>query len=179
MNWMDEEVVKTLKKLQSESINGDDDFAYCVAIAAVERMSDIEAFNKELREENQKLSDKISNFNKISVKNAQVVSRIVQENTALKRQAETDYKAQYEQFSKKAEIVISQLRADRDRLLEAFNKIKAEIIEEKESAYADFEQYKVEYLGQEWEDVLNSLPQDDYRFGMERCIDIINKYSEE
>ena len=38
-----------------------------------------------------------------------------------------DYKAQYEEFSKKAEIVISQLRADRDRLLETFDKIRAEI----------------------------------------------------
>ena len=28
-----------------------------------------------------------------------------------------DYKAQYERLSQKAEIVISQLRADRDRLL--------------------------------------------------------------
>lgn len=50
-----------------------------------------------------------------------------------------DYKAQYERFSKKADIVISQLRADRDRLmslpsvtpqepiLEKINKMKSEI----------------------------------------------------
>lgn len=38
-----------------------------------------------------------------------------------------DYKAQYESFSKKAEIVISQLREDRDRLLDVLDKIRAEI----------------------------------------------------
>ena len=38
-----------------------------------------------------------------------------------------DYKAQYERFSKKAEIVISQLRSDRDRLLEVLDKVRAEI----------------------------------------------------
>lgn len=38
-----------------------------------------------------------------------------------------DYKAQYERFSKKSEIVISQLRADRDRLLEVLGKIRAEV----------------------------------------------------
>ena len=53
--------------------------------------------------------------------------------------------------------------------------IKAEI-EEKDCAYADFEEYKVEYLGQDWEDVEDSLPQDDFRYGMERCIEILNKY---
>lgn len=58
-------------------------------------------------------------------------------------------------------------------------KIKAKLIEEKECAYADFERYKVEYLGQDWSDVYDSLPQDDFRYGMERCIDIINKYMAE
>lgn len=54
------------------------------------------------------------------------------------------------------------------------DKIKAEIEEEKECAYADFEEYKVEYLGQDWEDAPDSLPQDDFRYGMERCIEILN-----
>ena len=54
--------------------------------------------------------------------------------------------------------------------------IKAEIREEKEFAYADFERYKVECLGQDWEDAYDSLPQDDYRYGMERCLEIINKH---
>lgn len=59
------------------------------------------------------------------------------------------------------------------------DKIKADILEEKEYAYADFERYKVEYLGQDWEDALDSLPQDDFRYGMERCIEIIDKYKAE
>lgn len=59
---------------------------------------------------------------------------------------------------------------------DVFDKIRADILEEKECAYADFERYKVEYLGQDWEDALDSLPQDDYRYGMERCIEIIDKY---
>lgn len=63
--------------------------------------------------------------------------------------------------------------------MSVLDRIKAEIVEEKECAYADFERYKVEYLGQDWEDVLDSLPQDDFRYGMERAIDIINKYKSE
>ena len=63
--------------------------------------------------------------------------------------------------------------------LEVLDKVRAEIAEEKEHAYADFERYKVEYLCQDWEDALDSLPQDDFRYGMERCIDIIDKYKAE
>lgn len=59
------------------------------------------------------------------------------------------------------------------------DKIKTEILEEKEHAYADFERYKVEYLGQDQEDVLDSLPQDDFRYGMERTIEIIDNYRAE
>ena len=59
------------------------------------------------------------------------------------------------------------------------DKIRAEILEEKEHAYADFERYKVEYLEQDWEDAYDSLPQDDFRYGMERCLDIIDKYRAE
>lgn len=62
---------------------------------------------------------------------------------------------------------------------DVFDKIREEIEEEKECAYADFERYKVEYLGQDWEDALDSLPQDDFRYGMERCIEIIDKYKTE
>lgn len=68
---------------------------------------------------------------------------------------------------------------DYKRLLEqklVLDKIRAEILEEKDCAYADFERYKVEYLGQDWEDVFDSLPQDDFRYGMERVIEIIDKY---
>ena len=54
--------------------------------------------------------------------------------------------------------------------------ITEEIKEEKECAYADFERYKVEYLGQDWEEVFDSLPNDDFRFGMERALEIICKH---
>lgn len=40
-----------------------------------------------------------------------------------------DYKTQYENYLKKSEVVISQLRADRDRLQDAFDKLRAEIEE--------------------------------------------------
>lgn len=63
--------------------------------------------------------------------------------------------------------------------VDVLGKIRAEILEERECAYADFERYKVEYLGQDEEDVLDSLPQDDFRYGMERAIEIINKYKTE
>jgi hypothetical protein len=59
------------------------------------------------------------------------------------------------------------------------DKIRAEILEEKDYAYADFERYKVEYLGVDSEYVEDELPQDDFRYGMERCIEIIDKYKEE
>ena len=62
---------------------------------------------------------------------------------------------------------------------QVLDKIRAEILEEKECAYADFERYKVEYLGQDQEDVLDSLPQDDFRYGMERAIEIIGEYKAE
>ena len=54
--------------------------------------------------------------------------------------------------------------------------IKAEIIEEKECAYADFEQYKVDYLGVDPEYVEDELPNDDFRYGMERALEIICKH---
>lgn len=71
------------------------------------------------------------------------------------------------------------LKAYSDGANGVLDELKAEIAEEKEHAYADFERYKVEYLGQDWEDALDSLPQDDFRCGMERCVDIINKYKTE
>lgn len=66
-----------------------------------------------------------------------------------------------------------------DCLTCVLDKIKAEIFEEKEYAYANFEAYKIDYLMQDEEDVLDSLPQDDFRYGLERAIEIINKYKRE
>ena len=39
------------------------------------------------------------------------------------------YKTQYENYLKKSEVIISQLRADRDRLQDAFDKVRTEIVE--------------------------------------------------
>ena len=63
----------------------------------------------------------------------------------------------------------------KDKVVAELEKIKAEIQEEKEYAYADFEQYKVDYLGVDREYVCDELPNDDFRYGMERCIEIIDK----
>jgi hypothetical protein len=54
-------------------------------------------------------------------------------------------------------------------------KIRKDIFEEKDYAYADFEQYKVDYLGIDPEYVCDELPNDDFRYGMERCIEIIDR----
>lgn len=49
--------------------------------------------------------------------------------------------------------------------------IKSEIKEEREYAYANFDEYKVNVLGVEVDD----LPDDDFRYGMERTIEIIDR----
>jgi hypothetical protein len=53
-----------------------------------------------------------------------------------------------------------------------FNTIKDGIKEEADYAYADFEQYKADVLNAE----ADELPNDDFRYGMERAIEIINAY---
>lgn len=59
--------------------------------------------------------------------------------------------------------------------LDRIKQAREQIIDEKDFAYADFERYKVEYLGQDWEDASDSLPQDDFRYGMERCLEILDE----
>lgn len=54
-------------------------------------------------------------------------------------------------------------------------KIKKQIIEESEFAYANFEEYKDEVLGVESDE----LPDDDFRYGLERAVDIINEFLSE
>ena len=55
---------------------------------------------------------------------------------------------------------------------EAWEKLRTEIQEETELAYADFGQYKVDVLEVDVDD----LPNDDYRYGMERTLELISKY---
>lgn len=50
--------------------------------------------------------------------------------------------------------------------------IKAEILDEAEYAYADFDRYKEDILYAEPDE----LPDDDFRYGLERAVEIINKY---
>lgn len=51
------------------------------------------------------------------------------------------------------------------------DEIKAEIIDEADFAYSDFDRYKEEVLGVEFDE----LPDDDFRYGLERAFDIINR----
>lgn len=57
-------------------------------------------------------------------------------------------------------------------LLDKIKKAMEQIIDEKDFAYADFDEYKREVLGVEDAD---DLPDDDFRYGMGRCLDILNK----
>ena len=53
-------------------------------------------------------------------------------------------------------------------------KIKAlihQLNEEKELAYADFDEYKASVLGIE----ADELPDDEYRYGIERCLQLLNR----
>ena len=52
------------------------------------------------------------------------------------------------------------------------DKIIAEIWEEAEWAYSDFDDYKEAVLGAEPDE----LPDDEFRFGLHRAVEIINKY---
>lgn len=55
------------------------------------------------------------------------------------------------------------------------NEIRAEILDEAEYAYADFDRYKEDILHAEPDE----LPDDDFRYGLERAAEIINKYKTE
>lgn len=54
-------------------------------------------------------------------------------------------------------------------------KIKEQILDEANYAYADFDRYKEDILDAEPDE----LPNDDYRYGMHRAFDIINKHISE
>lgn len=55
---------------------------------------------------------------------------------------------------------------------DVLDKIRAAIIEEAEFVYADFDQYKADVLGIEPDE----LPDDDFRYGLNRAIEIINMF---
>ena len=56
--------------------------------------------------------------------------------------------------------------------IQVLDKIKPEILDEAEYAYADFDEYKEDILHAEPDE----LPDDDFRYGLERAVEIINKY---
>ena len=56
--------------------------------------------------------------------------------------------------------------------IDVLDKIKAEIDDEADYAYADFDLYKEDILHAEPDE----LPDDDFRYGLCRAIEIINKY---
>lgn len=58
---------------------------------------------------------------------------------------------------------------------DVLEKIKTEILDEAEYAYADFDRYKEDILHAEPDE----LPDDDFRYGLERAVEIINKYKAE
>lgn len=67
--------------------------------------------------------------------------------------------------------VLAGLKAINERL-DVLDKIRAEILDEAEYAYADFDRYKEDILYAEPDE----LPDDDFRYGLERAAEIINKY---
>ena len=58
--------------------------------------------------------------------------------------------------------------------LDRIKQAREQIIDEKDFAYADFDRYKEEVLCVEPDE----LPDDDFRYGMERCLDILDKLIE-
>ena len=67
---------------------------------------------------------------------------------------------------------LDELREYKKNNINMIDKIKAEILDEAEYAYADFDRYKEDILYAEPDE----LPNDDFRYGMERAVEIINKY---
>lgn len=55
----------------------------------------------------------------------------------------------------------------------AWAKLREDIRDEAEFAYADFDKYKYEVLGI---DDVDDLPNDDYRYGMERALELVDIY---
>ena len=55
---------------------------------------------------------------------------------------------------------------------DVLEKVSVAILDEAEYAYADFDQYKEDILYAEPDE----LPDDDFRYGLKRAVEIINKY---
>lgn len=64
---------------------------------------------------------------------------------------------------------LKELKTLRQAREDAYKEIKRRIEEEAEYAYADFEQYKADVLYSEQDE----LPDDDFRYGMQRALEIV------
>lgn len=88
---------------------------------------------------------------------------------------EEDWLSEVNLTKENIEIALAGIRATALEQEDVIRKAKAEILDEAEYAYADFDKYK--------EDVLHAdsdeLPNDDFRYGLHRAIEIINKYKTE
>ena len=67
---------------------------------------------------------------------------------------------------------LDELREYKKNSINMIGKIRAEILDEAEYAYADFDRYKEDILYAEPDE----LPDDDFRYGLERAVEIIDKY---
>lgn len=65
---------------------------------------------------------------------------------------------------------------EHESTIDVLDKLRVEIFNEKDFAYGDFDQYKIDYLGIDARYVEDELPQDDFRYGLERALEIIDKY---
>ena len=82
---------------------------------------------------------------------------------------EEDWLSEVNLTKQNIEIAFTGIKATVKDVLDS---IKAEILDEAEYAYADFDEYKYDILHAEPDE----LPDDDFRYGMERAVEIINKY---
>lgn len=79
----------------------------------------------------------------------------------------------YETASAEIEIYNVAIQAlEQQPCEDVLKKIRTEILDEAEYAYADFDKYKEDILHAESDE----LPDDDFRYGMERAVEIIDKY---
>ena len=77
------------------------------------------------------------------------------------------YQLQAQGFQMSLDMAIKALQQE-----DVLDKIRGEILDEAEYAYADFDQYKEDILHAEPDE----LPDDDFRYGLERAVEILNKY---
>lgn len=77
-----------------------------------------------------------------------------------------------EYLTRKKEQLKRIVKNDKQReIKKALLEARKQIIDEADFAYADFEQYKMDVLGIEVDD----LPNDEFRYGMERALQIISQ----